>query len=325
MPFFRANNPFNTVLLFAYAFLLKFSWLRHPKAPEVKWMDGWFGQLLKPKADHLLVSSPIIYSSIVYLLIVTQALMINRVVNQQRMMPKANYMPAMCYILITSLFPEWNVLSGVLIAQTFLLWAWSKMNRLYNTSQPKTILFNIGLLTGLVSILYFPATAYGLLLLIAIAINRPFHPREWLVALLGVVTPYYFLISLLYLNDHFQLFYIPYLSPGIPVFHFNSWQWTAIIILLLALVTGFYYAHSQLSKQVVQVRKSWYTFFAFLIISVVISLLFSGNLWQYYLLAAVPLSVYTGAAFFYPRKRWFPIVLHWLLFAFVISFSYFNK
>lgn len=288
-------------------------------------MDGWMGNLLKPMTDHLLATSPILYSSIVYLIIVTQALMINRVVNQQRMMPKANYMAAMCYILITSLFPDWNVLSVVLIAQTFLIWAWSKMNRLYNTSQPKTILFNIGLLMGIVSILYFPATGFCILFLIAIAINRAFRPQEWLVALLGVITPYYFLLSLLYLNDNFHSFYMPYLLPAIPVFHFNSWHWALIIILLAALVIGFYYAHSQLSKHVVQVRKSWYTFFAFLIISVLISLFFSGNIWQNYLLAAVPLSVYVGATFFYPRKRWFPIVLHWLLVAFIITFSYFNK
>jgi len=325
MPFFRANNPFNTVLLFAYAFLLKFSWLNHPKAPVTKWIDGWAAQLLKPRIDHLLTSYPLLYSLIVYSLIVTQALMINRVVNQQRMMPKANYMAAMCYILITSLFADWNVLSVVLIAQTFLIWAWSKMNRLYNTAHPKTILYNIGLLMGIVSILYFPATGFCILLLVAIAVNRAFRPREWLIAFLGVITPYYFLISLLYLNDAFRLFYIPYLLPGIPVFHFTSLQWTAIFILLLSVITGFYYAHSQLSKQVVQVRKSWYTFFAFLAISVLLCLFFSGNAWQYYLLAAVPLAVYVGAAFFYPRKRWFPIILHWLLVAFIVSFSYFNK
>jgi hypothetical protein len=324
MPFFRANNPFNTVLLFIYALALKFYWLIHPKLPAAKWSDGWLAQLLSPKINHLYTSSPIFYSIIVYGLLVTEALMINRIVNQQRMMQKANYMPAMCYILITSLFPEWNVLSLVLITNGLIIWTWAKLNKLYNTQQPKTILFNTGLLIGVISIIYFPATAFVFLLLFAISINRPFHSREWLVALLGVITPYYFLIGILYLTDKLSLFYLPYLNSSIPVFHFNSAHWTMIIILLLALLAGFYFVQSHLTKQLVQVRKSWYVLLIYLLISAAIPLCLSMNYWQYFLLIAVPFSVYIGSALFYPRKRWFPIAIHWLLVAFVIAFSYFR-
>jgi hypothetical protein len=37
----------------------------------------------------------------------------------------------------------------------------------------------------------------------------------------------------------------------------------------------------------------------------------------------VPLSAFLGSAFLYPEKKWFPLLLHWLMVGFVIAFSYF--
>jgi hypothetical protein len=37
-------------------------------------------------------------------------------------MQKPNYLPAMSYLLITSFFSEWNVLSAPMVVNTFLIW-----------------------------------------------------------------------------------------------------------------------------------------------------------------------------------------------------------
>lgn len=250
--------------------------------------------------------------------------MINRNVSEQRMFQKPSFAPAMCYILITSLFAEWNIISPPLIITSLLIWAWSKMNKLHNESKPKTSLFNIGMLLGIASFFYFPAFILGAAMLVVSFFSRPFRIHEWLIAILGFFMPWYFMIAILYISDGLVQFTIPKLLPRLPYIVFNNWQWAAIIILGIALVTGLSYVQSNLRKQVVHVRKTWYHLAVYLVFSVLISLFFSNHKWQYYLLAAVPLSVYTGAAFFYPRKRWFPIVLHWALFAFVIAFSYFK-
>jgi hypothetical protein len=324
VPFFKANNPFNTFLIFIYALAIKFIWLIHPHGPEVKWIDGWLSPFLVPKIIDLLNSHPVFYSLIVYLLLITQALSINKIVNDQRMLQRANYLPAMAYLLITSFFAEWNQLSVILIVNTIIIMAWSKMNRLYNTQQSRTILFNIGMLTGIVSLLYFPGIFFGILLFFALSINRPFRSREWLVAIIGILTPYYLLLSILYLSDRMNIFWLPYLWPKEPILSLHNWALTVIIILLTAFAIGFYYVQTNLRRQVVQVRKSWYVMIIYLILSVLTPLFYSRGIWQYYLLTTIPISVYISSALFYPRKRWFPIVLHWLLVAFVIGFSYFN-
>ena len=39
-------------------------------------------------------------------------------------MQKNNYLPAMSYLLITSLFIDWNILSAPLVINTLLIWVW---------------------------------------------------------------------------------------------------------------------------------------------------------------------------------------------------------
>jgi hypothetical protein len=121
-----------------------------------------------------------------------------------------------------------------------------------------------------------------------------------------------------------NIFWLPYLSPKIPILSLNDWTLTVIIILLAAFTIGYYFVQTNLRRQVVQVRKLWYVMIIYLLLSVLIPLFYSAGIWQYYLLTAIPISIYISSALFYPRKRWFPIVLHWLLVAFVMGFSYFK-
>src|SRR5947209_10949910 len=52
---------------------------------------------------------PILISgALAYLFLYIQALMVNYLVNEYRMMARYNYLPAMAYMIITSLLPQWN-------------------------------------------------------------------------------------------------------------------------------------------------------------------------------------------------------------------------
>ena len=106
----------------------------------------------------------------------------------------------MSYMLITSLIPEWNVFSAPLLINALFVWAFHRMMLLYGTNKPGTAIFNIGFIMGVVTMLYQPAIVFVLLIFFALYIMRAFQIREWVVSLLGVTTPYYFLAIILYLN-----------------------------------------------------------------------------------------------------------------------------
>jgi hypothetical protein len=40
------------------------------------------------------------------------------------------------------------------------------------------------------------------------------------------------------------------------------------------------------------------------------------------MLSVIPIACFHAAAFFYPNKKLFPLILHWLLFAFVMAINF---
>ena len=323
---FKANNPFNTFLLFVYGILLKLPWFLNSKDPAIGKFDGFLYKYLLPHIISIKHTSSFTYFLIVYLFIFTQAVIFNRLVVNQRLLQKANYLPGMCYLLLTSLFAQWNEFSSVLIVNTLLIWAFSKMNKLYNSQDPKVLLYNIGAIVGLCSFFYLPVIAYALLILFALTITRPVKLREWVVALIGVVTPYYFLFFYVYLTTgNLKDYRFQILKPVIPVFHITTIYWCLIGLVFLLAVTGCYFVVVNLRKQIVQVRKCWGILLFFFIISAIVSLLYSGSSLQYSLLVLVPLSACLASFFFYPRSRIILILGHWLLVAFIVYTGFFLK
>ena len=171
---FKSNNPYNTFLLLVYGLLLKLIMFIHPQIPLPQQTDGFLFKLLLSQLSGVGSSLPIIYPLISFILLYTQAITLNALVNQHRLMQKPNYLTGMAYLLITSLFAEWNILSAPLIINSFIIWVWSRMSKLYNEPSPKTSLFNIGMAIGISSFFYFPVISFSALVVVGLLITRPF-------------------------------------------------------------------------------------------------------------------------------------------------------
>lgn len=320
---FKANNPYNTFLLFLYGILLKLPMFLRPAVPEPQQIDGFLYKALLKWLHPFGNSLPVLYAFITYGLLYTQAIAFNRVVSEQRLMQRSNYLTGMSFLLVTSLFSEWNVLSAPLIINTLLIWVWAKMSGLHNNPQPKTSLFNIGIAIGLSTFFYFPSLAFAALIIFGLALTRPFKLAEWLIALLGIITPYYFLLAWVFLTDKWKGYKFPGFAVTNPKFNQTNWAYAAIIIVLFTTVIGLFFIQQNFRRQLIQARKSWNLVYLYLIVAVFVPFVNATHTFEYWILCAVPLSAILGAAFLYPAKKWFPLALHWLMVAFVIVISYF--
>jgi hypothetical protein len=322
---FKANNPYNTFLLLIYGILLKLPMFLHPKIPQEQLVDGFLYKALLKWLQPVAGGAPVIYPLIAYLLLYTQAVSFNKLVNDLRLMQKPNYLTGMSYLLVTSLFTEWNMLSAPLIINTLLIWVWARMSGLHNDANPKRSLFNIGIAIGLSTFFYFPSLAFVALIIFGLAIIRPFKLSEWLIALLGIVTPYYFLLAWAFLTDHWKNYRLPGIAVTSPKFNQTNWSFVAIIVVLITCVAGFFYIQQNFRRQLIQARKSWNLVFLYLVVAVFIPFINATHTFEYWILSAVPLSALLGAAFLYPAKRMIPLVLHWVMVAFVIAIGYFVR
>jgi Predicted membrane protein len=319
---FKANNPFNTFLLFLYGLLLKLTWFIHPHIPIVQKTDGFLFRELLIKLENTGSHFPVIYPAITYLLLFTQAVTFNKLINDQKMMQRPNYLPGMSYLLITSMFSEWNILTAPLVINTLLIWVWARMSTLYSSTKPKSTLFNIGMMIGVSTFFYFPSLAFVLLIVFALIVSRPFILAEWIISILGIVTPYYFLFSYLFLTDKLNGYRLPQFEISHPMFHQNYWEFVGIGLIILTFLIGLYFVQANFRKQLVQVRKRWSLLLLYLIVAVFVPFINATHTFEYWILTAIPLSAYVASGFLYPVKRWLPIVLHLLMIAIVFVTCY---
>ena len=322
---FKANNPSGNALLFGYAILVKLPMFLHYSPPQLQVMDGIFYknilQLLQPVATGFAS----IYSIFTFILLFIQAITINKIAGNLKLHRQPNYLTGMSYLLVTSLFSEWFSLSAPLIVNTFLIWIWGKLCTLYNNPSPKATIFNIGIVTGLAAFIYFPSLTFLLLIMVGITIARPFKLQEWLMGLIGIITPVYFFASYLYLTDKISTFHFPGFHLSYPHFFGNRWAYAALVLVTLITAMGIYFINEHINRQVVQTRKSWQLLFLYLIVAVFVPFVNTGLNFTYWILLTAPVAPVIAAAFFYPQKKLVPQLLHWSMFVIYVAVGFFSK
>jgi hypothetical protein len=181
---FKQKSPGNVVVLLIFGLLLKLPLFLYPKNSVVTDNDG-------PLYQSLVASLPpdnaFLSSFIAFGLLYLQALLVTYLANEYRMLPRQNYLPGMAYLIITSLLPEWSYLSAPLVTATLIIWILIKLFRLYNTANARAQIFNIGLLSGIGSYIYFPSVCFIVCILLGLMILKPFKFNEIILFLLFVL------------------------------------------------------------------------------------------------------------------------------------------
>lgn len=297
----------------------------HPRVPEVKELDGQLYEILLSFLASAGKSMPVLYSVIAYMLFYVQAIAFNKILNDQRLFPRTNYLAGMSYLLITSVFNEWAVLSAPLVVNTLLIWVLSNLCNLYNNPHVKTTLFNTGFITGMASLFYLPSLVFAILIVVGLVITRPFKLPEWLVALVGILSPYYFMASWLFLTNRWNRFQFPPITVTLPRFHETAWAYTGIILVLFVVSTGFFFIRNNSRRLILQSRKSWSLVYLYFGVALLVPFFNASSSFEYWILAAIPAAAFAAGAFLFPERKWFALVFHWGMVAVSVITGYFIR
>ena len=305
-----------------YGLILKFPVFLYPKAPVPTQGDNY---LYSKLVNFLLAltSSGVLFSFLSFFILFIQASLFNRIANHHKLFPKPTYLAGMSYMLATSLIPSWNYFSAPLLVNLLLIWAWYRMLNLYNTNQPGAAIFNIGILIGFCTMLYFPSIVFAVLMLFALVIMRPFRIREWIIGLIGVTTPYYFLFIILYLAGSWSWSMIfPSFRFRLPAMPSSVWITVSIALLVIPFIIGGFLVQNNLNKMLIQVRKSWSLLLLFLMIGATVIFMNADPAYTNWMLTALPFAAFHASAYYFPNQRLMASLLHWLTIGFVIVFMY---
>ena len=271
-------------------------------------------------------NSSYIYAVLTYLILFTQAMQLNRLINDQRMMPRMTYLPATSYMIVTSLIPEWNFFSPVLLVNTLILAVFSGLFKLYNQSNVKGNIFNIGLAIGLSSFIFFPSVVLVVWLLLALMIMRTVRINEWLICLLGVTAPIYFYAAYLFFTDTWsleKLFTSIQISVTVPAK--SLWLAISSFLLVIPFLIGGYMVQDNLRKMLIQVRKNWSLVLIFLLFALFVPFINNETKgFENWIFAAVPFAAFHACSYLFPPQRWLPAVIFWISILFIVAFQYFG-
>ena len=320
---FKQKSPANLVLLLIFGLLIKMPLLLSPKQIIPTAEDGKLYHAIVAFFSTKDASNAFAGAVFSFFLLYGQALLINYVVNEQRMTNRQTFLPAMSYLLVTSLFPEWNYLSASLIASVLIMWAFTKLFTLYNAPTANSIIFNIGLILGISSFIYFPSVAFVLCLFLGLMILRPFRINELVLLVMGILTPYYFYSVYLFLNDRLiwpNVF--PTLSIQVPDVKSTIWVASSVVLLGVPFLMGGYFIQTHLRKMLIQARKNWSILLLFLLLALFVPFINSVNSLHNWVLVAAPFAAFHSCAYLYPQKRIIPSVLFFLTIAFILFQQY---
>lgn len=289
---FRNNSPFTVLVLFLFAIIVKLQALLHPVAPERVAGHFLYNYMLRG-IDIVFRHSSYAYTFLAIFILFTQSLYIKDIATRHKLFPRYTYVPSYVYLLLTSIYLPFNFFNETMILNTLLLGAVDVMFSFTQTTQPRKLIYNAAFLLCMAALFQFSLLSYFLLLLVGMVMFRPFNLGEWSVAMMGYVTPVYFLICVLFLADKFYLLYQwPHIGISLSanvVSPFYLIVTIAGIIILLG--TGIYAMQQNVALSNIYVRRDWTAISFYLMISVLTAIITDDTIKSAWLIAMPALSI----------------------------------
>ncbi|MGC4038781.1 MAG: DUF6427 family protein [Chitinophagaceae bacterium] len=322
---FKQKTPGNLFALLILGILIKLPVFIHPHIPAPEAKDGPLFMAILKAISNIGKASPSFYSLITFILLYTQAISLNKVINDNRMMQRQTFLPAMSYLIVTSLVPEWNYFSAPLFVNSILVFVLDGLFKTQNMQQAKGTIFNVGLGIGIASFIFFPTVVFMIWAIFGLMLMRPFRINEWLLCILGMTAPYYFYPVYLFLTDRLKLGKIlPYIDISLPHFKQSAWIAASSLLLCLPFIIGAYYVQDNLRRMLIQVRKGWSLILLYLLAAILVPFLNSGQSFENWVIAAIPLAAFHSCTYLYPAKRIYPQIFFWIVIAFIFVYQYYT-
>lgn len=322
---FRSINPLNIIFLIGIAFLLRIGIFIHlPEQVNIDFNEPFTRLLIPVPLENAFRPLANVLISVTILII--QALIFNRIINSYGLLGKPTFLPALLYISTGSLLTPFLLLSPVLICNFLILWMIEKFLSMYKRNEVTSVMFDLGLIVALGTLIYFPFIAMILLLWISLVIFRPFDWREWMAVLTGFITVFFFLAVFYYWNDVFDEFYqiwLPLATKFPANLRISLSDSLVLIPVVVILILGFFQLQKNFFRSVVQLRKSFQLLFFMFLIGLISFYLKQDLRLYHFLLCAPPASALMAYYFLHANTRWLYESLYVILISFIIYFQLF--
>ena len=317
---FRDKSLVSFFLLAILCVLTHIHIFHQPVIIGIQTDNGLLSFLIKRYINALI---PSVQSCLFLLIIFTQALWLNILLNAWKMFQKSALTTAAAFILLSACFPELNCISPALINNFLVILFIALFARMYNHPKASTLLFNIGTVASIAALLYQPDVIFILITFLSLAIVRPFRLKEWLILLIGIVVPIYILAAYLFMKTD-----LPFIKTMIPYFQIHRivlkmtvWHWIKVSVVLLSLLIGINQWLPNYDRMVIHIRRNWIILFlSMLILGFLPFVLYNGNIIDFWIVIPF-MACFVSSLFLFPKRLLIP---NFIFILFVVLITHTN-
>ncbi len=285
-----------------------------------------FSNIIYNLFDFLFNSHVLSLQLFAIILIITQAFLLNSITNLHNLFNKINYLPALFYIVCSSMYVKFLLLSPELLANTFLLLALLKVFSLYKKKKIYTQVFDIGFLISIASLFYFPSVIFLFFFYIVLIITRTFNWREWIIALIAFCIPYFLTAVYYFWNDNlYQLWENQILCQfrgRTANLTFNTSELTLTIYFVFILLIAFIKFQQKYLRSLVETRNYLSIIVWYLIIGSISFLLVPILTITHFFILSIPTAIFLAYYFNEIKKTWLAEILFIILLALIYINQY---
>lgn len=312
--FFKSNNasallflPLIAIVIWVYGFI-------HPTIPAIK-----HAMPLYELMAGILTNLPWLSTLTGLILVIGEAFLLNFIVNENEVLEKQNYLPALFYIVFMSNNDAMLTLHPLLFGNLFVLFALHKLLSSYRKDNAFSQAFDAGFLISIATLFYLPFVFFLPLLGVGLIIIRPFNWREWIISFFGAAIPYLFVITFYFWNDRLdylfydKMFYQFIREKPVVVFPITFYfmlgiGWMVILFSILKIIQGVGIGSQRTKKSIILFV--WFLFFS------AISILLAPEVsTRYFSALAIPSAIFCANYFTNIKKEWWAEFLFLLLLA----------
>jgi hypothetical protein len=260
--------------------------------------------------NQLVHANSLVATIVTSVLLIFQAILLNQVLENNRLIPLNQLLPAPIYVLMMSSSVVLLQPNAMIIVNLILILLLHTIYGMYGNHEPYRQAFDAGLLTGLASLFYFPAILFITFVWMCFLVYQNFRLRSIIITIAGLITPYLFAGFYFFWNDRliaeFTDFYRSF-SIHFPLqFNMDVYVYVIWSLFALLLFSGINEMIRRITANTIEVRRK----FRILIIFFLVSLLtvpFSGPDLKFHLmLTLIPLASLLSAYLSQTKKLWFP-------------------
>jgi len=239
-------------------------------------------------------------------LVITEAIMLNNMIIKHQLLSQRTYIPALFYMLLMSCIPETLTIHPILFCNFFIIITLNRLFSTYRKDNVSATCYDAGLFLGIAVLFYYPVIFLFPIVLISLALLRPFEWKEWASAFLGLATPHLFLFTYLYCTGT-----IVQTLSGFPSFSFMLSKFPikinpSFLILAITVLAFIGYTFNSVINEIksskIKVRKMFAILVWFALLVVILVICFSNFAVYSITILSIPIAIYFSAYFVHAEK-----------------------